>query len=274
MANEHYDEFCRASYPDLNQSERQLLGHYCARFNEQVNPPRAWPGLQELLNITGFHEKSVSRVLRQLIAKGYLRRVTRASKERGLKAEFAPNMRLIRSRIKVTEELPNLPDVSHLQVTEEHSISYLPVQLGNAQVANKPPESYPKPKEPNKPNNVDRFNLVILYSLPERLRTINPGSNFEKLLDECDALGISDEIRKLLSTNRWDNVTANAGGIVSKIIKDAIERKRSGQLVVESIKVTPSPPPFKYEERVLTPRSASTEALIEDFLKGVGRLPK
>jgi hypothetical protein len=270
MANEHYDEFCRATYPDLTWLERQLLGHYCARFNETVTPPRAWPGLLELMNITSAHPKSISRALGKLTRKDYLSRVTRASKERGMKAEYAPNMRRIRSQIKVTEELPNIQDVSHLQVTEGDLISNPASPLSNPPVAVVPPQGYPKPKEPIKPNNVDRFTLTILNSLPERLRTINPGLNFEILLDECDELGITDDVRLMLTANRWDNVTENPGGLVISLIKKAIERKRLNLPVVPQGAVTTLPPPFKAEERVITPRSADTEALIEALRKGKG----
>ena len=277
MANEHYDEFCRATYPDLTWLERQLLGHYCARFNETVTPPRAWPGLLELMNITSAHPKSISRALGKLTHKDYLSRVTRASKERGMKAEYAPNMRRIRSQIKVTEELPNIQDVSHLQVTEGDLISNPASPLSNPPVAVVAPQGYPKPKEPNKPNNVDRFHLVILKSLPERLRTINPGANLERLLDECDSLGIIDEIRRLLTTNRWDNVQGNAGGLVAKIIKDAIERKRSGQLVVAPAQVSYVPPPYVEEIRELEPMSPETRKIVEETrrkFKGFGSIPE
>lgn len=270
MANEHYDEFCRATYPDLTQLQRQLLGHYCTRFNETVFPPRAWPGLQELVNITGAHPKSISRALGVLTRFGYLFRVTLASRERGKKAEYAPNRELIRSRIKVTEELPNIPNVSHLQVTEDDVISNPATPLSNPPVAVVPPQGYPKPKEPIKPNNVDRFTLIILNSLPERLRTINPGPNFEILLDECDELGITDDVRLMLTANGYDNVRDKPGGLVISLIKKAIERKRRGLPVIPQGAVTTLPPPFKPEERVITPRSAETEALIEALKKGKG----
>ena len=270
MANEHYDEFCRATYPDLTQLQRQLLGHYCTRFNETVIPPRAWPGLQELVNITGAHPKSISRALGVLTRMGYLFRVTLASRERGKKAEYAPNRELIRSRIKVTDELPDIPNVSHLQVTEGDLISNPATPLSNPPVAVVPPQGYPKPKEPIKPNNVDRFTLTILNSLPERLRTINPGLNFDILLDECDELGITDDVRLMLTANRWDNVSENPGGLVISLIKKAIERKRLNLPVIPQGAVTTLPPPFKPEERVITPRSADTEALIEALRKGKG----
>ena len=273
MANEHYDEFCRASFPELTWLERQLLGHYCTRFNETVKPPRAWPGLQELINITNAHPKSISRSLGNLTRTNHLNRVTLASKERGRKAEYAPNMELIRSQIKVTGELPNIKDVSHLQVTGDDSISNPTVRLGNARVVSKSPESYPKPKEPIKPNNVDRFTLIILNSLPERLRTLSPSANYEKLLDECDELGITDDVRRVIATNRWDNVKVNPGGIVDKLIKDSIERKRSGQVVIAPEQVTNLPPRFEPETRVITPKSPETEQALSELWTKFGRLP-
>jgi hypothetical protein len=274
MANEHYDEFCLASFPELTPLERQLLGHYCTRFNESVMPPRAWPGLQELENITNAHPKSISRALGNLTRKGHLSRVTLASKERGRRAEYAPNREVIRSRIKVTEELPNVPDVTHLRVTGDYSLSNATAPISNPPVASRSPHGYPKPKEPNKPNNVNRFNLLVLSALPERLRTLSPGVNFERLLDECDELGISDEVRLVIATNRWDNVHANPGGIINKLIKDSIERKRLGQAVVALEQVTNLPPRFEPETRVITPKTPETEQLLSELWVKLGRLPK
>jgi hypothetical protein len=270
MSNEHYDEFCQATYPDLTLLERQLLGHYCARFNEKVSPPRAWPPLQELLNITGVHAKSISRSLGSLTRKGYLRRVTLASRERGRRAEYAPNRELIKSLIKVTEELPNVQDITHLQVTVNDSKSNPSEPSGNAQVANRSRDSYPKPKEPNKPNNVDRFYLIILNALPERLRTFTTSTYLERLLDECDDLGVSDEVRRMLTTNWWDNVKKNPRGLVISLIKKALERKRLGFPVIPSNAITPTPAPFVDEAREITPRTASTNAMIEDLRKSWG----
>lgn len=274
MSNEHYDEFCLSSFPDITPLERQLLGHYCTRFNESVSPPRAWPGLQELINITNAHPKSISRALGHLVQKGYLRRVTRASRDRGLKAEYAPNRKLIRSRIKVTEELPNIQDGTELQVTGDDCISNPSAPIGNLKVVSRSPESYPKPNEPIKPNNVDRFNLIILNSLPERLRTLSNGKNYDRLLDECDELGISDEVRRVLATNRWDNVQTNAGGIVSKLIRESIERKRLGQVVIAPEQVTQVPPQYEPENREITPMSDETKQAFIELRKKFGRLPE
>jgi hypothetical protein len=119
-----------------------------------------------------------------------------------------------------------------------------------------------------------RFNLIVLSALPERLRTLSPGVNYEKLLDECDELGIADEVRRVIATNRWDNVQANAGGIVNKLIKESIERKRLGQAVIAPEQVTNLPPRFEPETRVITPKSPETEQTLSELRTKFGKLPE
>jgi hypothetical protein len=119
-----------------------------------------------------------------------------------------------------------------------------------------------------------RFNLVILSALPERLRNLSAGVNYERLLDECDQLGISDEVRRVLATNRWDNVQGNAGGIVNKLIKDAIENKRLGRPVIAPEQVTYQPPRYEPEIREITPKSPETEQAISEVWRKFGRLPE
>jgi hypothetical protein len=148
------------------------------------------------------------------------------------------------------------------------------VQLGNSEVLDRSPVGYPKPNEPIKPNNVDRFNLIILNSLPERLRTLSNGKNYDRLLDECDELGISDEVRRVLATNRWDNVQTNAGGIVNKLIRESIERKRLGQVVIAPEQVTQVPPQYEPENREITPMSDETKQAFIELRKKFGRLPE
>ena len=119
-----------------------------------------------------------------------------------------------------------------------------------------------------------RFNLIVLSALPERLRTLSPGVNYEKLLDECDELGIFNEVRRVIATNRWDNVQGSAGGIVNKLLKESIERKRSGQAVIAPEQVTNLPPQFEPETRVITPKSPETEQAISEVWRKFGRIPK
>ena len=225
MSNEVYDEFCKASIPNLTILDRQLLGHYCTRFNETVTPPRAWPPLTELERITGAHEKSISRSIGRLNKRRLLVRVTLANKERGLKAQYAVNRPLIRSLIQVTDELP-IKDVTGLLVTEEPLISNPPIPTSNPSVPKEEPYSYPKPNQPIKPIkrnyeiNYQRWQ-VITSGLDENVkRFINPAPNTEILLDKLEHKGtrltaIRDHLAKVnFSTSH------KIGGLFVKTLED------------------------------------------------------
>ena len=237
MSNEVYDEFCKASIPDLTTLDRQLLGHYCARYNEEVNPPRAWPSRAELMRITGACDKSISRSLGRLSKRRLIFRVTLASKVRGLKAEFAINRSLIRSHIQVTEELPNTP----LQVTEQVLQGNSVELVSNSPVPLEVLSGYAKPIKPIKPKNVDtdRFNEVILKGVPSELRsTVNAGRNIEELLNVAESLGLThNAIRDYLNGTHWQNVNS-AGAIVlirlGELITDRKKQLALAEQVAES----------------------------------------
>lgn len=126
-----------------------------------------------------------------------------------------------------------------------------------------------------------RFNSFISEPLPERLRPlIKPGKNLEALLDECDELGITNDVRRLIAENTWDNVIGSPGGIVIKIIKEALERKRSGQAVIAPVQKTYQPPKYVLESRVKEPPSEKSQAIIDaakeimrSTLDQFGRMP-
>ena len=64
---------------------------------------------------------------------------------------------------------------------------------------------------------------------------------------------------------------------MATIIKDAIERKRSGQLVVAPAQVSYVPPPYVEEIRELKPMTPETRELVEETrkkLKGFGSVPE
>ena len=225
MSNEAYDEFCKASIPDLTTLDRQLLGHYATRFNEAVIPPRAWPSRKELIRITGARTKSISRSLGRLTRRGLLIRVTLASKDRGLKAEYAVNRSLIRSCIQVTDEVPN-----KYEVTDEVETGNSETPLSNSGVTTEALDSYPKPIKPIKPTNVqsyDRFNEVILKHVPIELRsTITAGKNLDALLDELEALSVTTQaIGNAINRITWTNVI-KAGAIVAITLTALIEESK------------------------------------------------
>ena len=276
MSNYETNAFLEHGLPPgvkLSGLESALFLIICHRYDTTKDVPSAYPGMDLFLRVTSKRRSTIECALKGLKDKKLITQVKKGYV--GQRANYVPTYAValvngvesVRYINTLDNEVLAIPALSVSNTDLEspvyaEKVSGPPVTISNKSIISS-----------NKYDSL-RFNLIVLNSLPDRLRTINPGSNFEKLLDECDSLGITDEIRRLLSTNRWDNVQANAGGIVAKIIKDAIERKRSGQLVIAPIQVTPSPPPFEDEERVITPRSASTDALLEELRKGFGSLPK
>lgn len=225
MSNKVYDEFCKASIPDLTGLDRQVLGHYATRFNEKVNPPRAWPPRDELIRITGAHDKSISRSLGRLARRGLLIRITLADKDKGLRGEYAVNRNLLKSLSKVTDELPN-----EYEVTDEVETGNPLAPLSNSGAPEKVLHGYAKPNKPNKPINVDtydRFNELILKNVPIQLRaTITAGKNLDTLLDELGELGVTDQaIGSAINLTTWTNVN-KAGAIVSITLSALIEERK------------------------------------------------
>ncbi len=225
MSNKVYDEFCKASIPDLTGLDRQLLSHYANRFNLDVNPPRAWPPRSELIRITGAHDKSISRSLGRLTQRGLLIRITRASKDKGLKAEYAVNRELLKTLTQVTDELPN-----EYEVTDEVETGNPIALFSNSGAPEKVLHGYAKPNKPNKPKNVhsyDRFNEVILKNVPQQLRaTITAGKNLDTLLDELSELGATDQaIGSAINLISWTNVI-KAGAIVLRTLTGLVEERK------------------------------------------------
>jgi hypothetical protein len=203
VSNVHYDLFCLADIPDLTQLDRQLLGHICTRFNENAVPPKAWPGEAELKRITGAEPGSNSRGITRLVRKGFLYRVTKPSKgngrTRGNRSEVAPNLKLIASYVHITDGL-SITNKKVLklyeQLTVQTTLDNPTTSLDNPKDAITYPTGYAKRIEPNnlsKRIDTKRW-LVIVSKIPTEFRTfINPGHNYEILLDQCNANGSSNE---------------------------------------------------------------------------------
>jgi len=193
MSNHDYELFTKATITGLPPLERQLLGHYCQRLSDKALPRKAWPPRAELIRITGAHDKSISRALRALVGKGFLFRITLASKERGKRAEYGVNLELLKS-YQVTAKLPITNSDTPLEVTPEYHESNLEVLVSNSGVLLRELTSYPKPIKPIKPIkriNVERWQVITSY-LPESVkRLIKPNQNSENLLDELVRQGTS-----------------------------------------------------------------------------------
>lgn len=276
MSNKEMNAFLRVGPPagvKLSSLEYGLFLHLCHRYDTREGFKSAYPGGEELRLASTKSRSAIEGALGKLKEKGMITQVQKGYT--GSRAEYVPTYAISlltnAESVAYVNTLDN--DVSRTRAesvintdlesrVHEQRVSSTPVTISNVSTINT-----------NK-FNLPRFNLVILSALPERLRTLSPGANYEKLLDECDRLGISDEVRRVLANNRWDNVQANAGGIVNKIIKDSIERKRLGQAVIAPEQVTQIPPRFEPETREIPPRSPETEQELSELRTKFGRLPE
>ena len=273
MSNYEMNAFLNAGPPPgvkLSGLEYGLYLHICHRYDTRADIRSAYPGMDEFRRASTMSRSAIECALAKLKDKGLITQVKKGYI--GSRAEYVPTLSLnIMSNGKsvaysntLDNEVSSTPaeSVSNTNIESPvyaHEVSSTPVTISTVNTVNT-----------NK-YNILRFNLV-LRALPERLRTISPGPNFEKLLDECDQLGITNEIQRVLAGNKWDNITGNAGGIVSKLIKDSIERMRAGLPVIAPVQVTPTPPKYEPDNREVSPPSAETEKLIEmtkALLKGV-----
>jgi predicted transcriptional regulator len=279
MSNNEMNAYLKHGAPPgvkLSGSECAIYLIICHRYDTRADVMSAYPGMEEFRRATTLSRSAIECALTRLKTKGLITQVQKGYI--GKRAEYVPTYSISLLHNSESVAYVNTLD-NEVSRTRAESVSNTGIECpADEQRVSSTPVTISTVSNVNN-NKYDslRFNSVILLAIPERLRTISPGSNFEKLLDECDSLGITDEIRRLLSTNRWDNVQANAGGLVSKIIKDALERKRSGHLVASPAQVTPSPAPYIEEIRELEPIKDSTRELIEKTkrkLKGFGSIPE
>jgi hypothetical protein len=202
MSNVHYDLFCLADLPaELTVLDRQLLGHMCTRYNEKETPPKAWPGADELTRITGSKPESNSRAIGRLINSTFLFRVTRPVKgqggKRGNRGEYAPNLKLIASYITDQLSIKNEKVLAlYRKLTPERLADNPTEAISNPTDAITYPVGYAKRIEPiNLIKRIDTKRwLIIVSKIPTEYRTyINPGQNYETLLDQCNAHGHTNE---------------------------------------------------------------------------------
>jgi hypothetical protein len=284
MSNYEMNAFLDAGLPPgikkLSGLETALYLIICHRYDtrEFANGRRnrgylkSYPGMELFQRVTGMSRSAIEGALATLKEKGLITQVEKGY--RGNTACYIPiySINLLTHGESVAyadtidNEVSSTPaeSVSNTDIESPayaHKVSSTPVTIST--VSTTSTNKY----------NLFRFNLIVLSALPERLRTLSPGANYEKLLDECDELGITDEVRRVIATNRWDNVPVNAGGIVNKLIKESIERKRLGQAVIAPEQVTNLPPRFEPETRVITPKSPETEQALSELWTKFGRLP-
>lgn len=279
MSNKEMNAYLQYGAPPgvkLSGSECAIYLIICHRYDTRAEVMSAYPGMDEFRRVTTLSRSAIECALGRLKAKGLITQVQKGYI--GKRAEYVPtySISLLHNSESVASVNTLDNEVSRTRAesvsntglesrVHEQRVSSTPVTISTVStVSNVNTNKY----------DLFRFNLIVLSALPERLRTLSPGVNYERLLDECDELGISDEVRRVIVINRWDNVQANAGGIVNKLIKESIERKRLGQAVIAPEQVTNLPPRFEPETRVITPKTPETEQVLSELRTKFGKLPE
>jgi predicted transcriptional regulator len=257
----------------LSGSECAIYLIICHRYDTRADVMSAYPGMDEFRRVTTLSRSAIECALGRLKAKGLITQVQKGYI--GKRAEYVPTYSI--SLLANSESVAYVNTLEkEVSRTRAESVSNIgrESRVDQQRVSRTPVTISTVSTVSNNKYDLFRFNLIILSPLPERLRTLSPGVNYERLLDECDELGISDEVRRVLATNRWDNVPANAGGIVNKLIKDAIERKRLGQAVIAPEQATHLPPQYEPENREITPMSEETKQVVSELRTKFGKLPE
>ncbi len=275
MSNKEMNAYLQHGAPPgvkLSGSECAIYLIICHRYDTRAEFRSAYPGMEEFRRVTTLSRSAIECALSRLKSKGLITQVQKGYI--GKRAEYVPSYSI--SLLSNSESVAYINTLDNeVSRTRAESVinTGLESRVHEQRVSSTPVTISTVSTDSTSKYDLFRFNLVILNALPERLRTLSPGANYEKLLDECDRLGISDEVRRVLANNRWDNVQANAGGIVNKIIKDSIERKRLGQAVIAPEQVTQIPPRFEPETREITPKSPETIQALLELKNKFGTLP-
>ena len=275
MSNYEMNAFLNAGPPPgvkLSGLEYGLYLHICHRYDTRAEIRSAYPGMDEFRRASTMSRSAIECALAKLKDKGLITQVKKGYI--GSRAEYVPTLSLDLMSNGKSVAYSNTID-SEVSSTPAESVSNTGVEsLAYAPKVSSPPVTISNKSNINN-NKYDslRFNLIVLSALPERLRTLSPGANYERLLDECDEMGISDEVRRVIATNCWENVQASAGGIVDKLIKESIQRKRLGQSVSAPDQVTNLPPRYEPETRVITPKSPETVQALSELWAKFGKLP-
>ena len=279
MSNKEMNAYLQYGAPPgvkLSGSECAIYLIICHRYDTRADIMSAYPGMDEFRRATTLSRSAIECALTRLKTKGLITQVQKGYT--GKRAEYVPTYSISLLHNSESVAYVNTLD-SGVSSTRAESVSNtgLESRVHEQRVSSTPVTISTISTVSNVNTNkydLFRFNLIVLSALPERLRTLSPGVNYERLLDECDELGISDEVRRVIATNRWDNVQANAGGIVNKLIKESIERKRLGQAVIAPEQVTNLPPRFEPETRVITPKTPETEQVHSELRTKFGKLPE
>lgn len=205
--------------------KRNLFLWYAHRHNDEENS--AWPGIKELMGITGNTEGTILAYRRELINDGYLKQLTRGhtNQRSTFRVHFLP-------RNWVLPDVPSQDEAGYSPETER----VLPKELeGTPQSVTGYAGEYPKrkkeiEKKERKTHELARIEF-ILQALPAPLRAqVKLNKTLNELLDELERKGTSfEDIREHLNAFNW-NGREKPGGIVVTLLRELLATKSANDV--------------------------------------------
>lgn len=206
--------------------KRNLFLWYAHRHNDEQN--KAWPGIKELMRVTGNLKGTVLAYRRELRKEGYLEHLTRGRD--GQRSEFRVHFPPLN---RVLPSAPSEDEAGYPPETER----VLPKELeGTPQSVSGCAVEYPKKKKEiekkeRRAHDLARFEF-ILQALPTPLRAqVKLHKTLNKLLDKLECKGTSlEDIREHLAVFDW-NGKENPGGIVVTRLRELLATKSASETV-------------------------------------------
>lgn len=253
MSTREYNAFADHGLPTLASGKKPtrtaylIFAHLCWRYDTRDNKLRAYPGMDELQRVTGASRTTCQDALDELVTEGLVWRVTRG--RRGSRAEFVPiyAVQLLEtcslckseshSKARAKSKESSRPDIvsgvpeivsggASLVSGAPVTINTLDTNLNTSKYVNSKTikDDVIKNNQPTKSApkriNYERWQVVTAQIPSDVKRLINPGSNYELLLDDLVAQGwklpvIADRVGRIRFSN-----AEKCGAILEHVLRE------------------------------------------------------
>jgi hypothetical protein len=205
------------------------------RYDTREGKKSAYPGMAEFMRAIPKSRSTIQDALKELLEKGLIIQIQKGY--RNFRAEYVPTFIFRNYGL----ESVGVPDTNEIVAVED--VSPLPVISDATTVVKSPVISEKVSGLPDVLNtlntlhtskyvskvNVERWNVVI-SEIPKNLhRYIKTGGNYEKLLDQCEANGMTpNEIRRAIGERNYENAY-KVGGLLNDVLQGLAGIKRASK---------------------------------------------
>lgn len=206
----------------INAGKRSLLWVIISQSNG------CFIGFVELADQAGLKPGTVKTYLRELTDLNLILREQTYAR-RGIRQCYRVSLPNLRKLVRVLPDTPIVQDNPLMGVTESAK-GVTESLTGYHQSPTYREERDYKEERVNNPLpsfNLSRFEEYVLLTLPKDVRPlVNPGKNFELLLDELETLGALRDVPGALNRTTYDP-SRNPGGLVIRLLNDLLTVTKS-----------------------------------------------